>query len=94
MKTKELRKLALYGLTAGLLTVSQSGLSAGEDATDLDIEHMIARPKCNDSGHCGGLTALRNTKNATTNSAAPSDEDLDTEEGDTGGEEEIQGFGA
>ena len=91
MKTKELRRLALYGLTAGLMTVSQSGLNAAEDATDLDVEHMIARPKCNDSGSCGGLTAMRNTK---AHGAASSDDDLDSEDEDTDGEEEGQGFGA
>lgn len=75
MKKNELKRLALLGMAAGALMANQP-VQASENG--IDIEHMIAKPKCKAHGGCGGLTASRDLNNA----AIQNDEELDGEDED------------
>lgn len=79
MKNKELQRLALLGIAAGVLATGQGGLEATCDGSVIDIEHCIAKPKCKAEGGCGGLTASRDLRN----------QDVDDEESLDGDEDEI-----
>lgn len=79
MKRKELQRLALLGVAAGVLAAGQPGLEATFDESIVDVEQCIAKPKCKDHGGCGGLTASRDLRN----------EDVDDEESLDGDEDEI-----
>ena len=66
-----MRKLALLGITAGVLMANQPVIEASEEKSATGLEHMIAKPKCKAHGGCGGLTASRDQK---------TDEELDSED--------------
>lgn len=62
MNTKEMRKLALLGIAAGVISMSNTAeLQATLDANIIDMDYVIAKPKCEAHGGCGGLTAYRTT---------------------------------
>ena len=79
MKRKELQRLALLGVAAGVMSMGQPTLEAVFDETIIDVEHCIAKPKCKAHGGCGGLTASRDLRN----------ENVDDEESLDGDEDEI-----
>src|SRR4051812_27805955 len=58
MKKNELKKLALLGLSAGVLLATESGVQA-DDSNPINLEYVLAKPSCKAHGGCGGLTALR-----------------------------------
>jgi hypothetical protein len=59
MKKIEMKKLALLGIAAGVLTGTQATIQAAENENSINLEHVIAKPKCKAHGGCGGLTASR-----------------------------------
>lgn len=76
MKKNEMKRLALLGITAGVLMANQSGLEALENENSIDLEHMIAKPKCKAHGGCGGLTASRDLNS----SLIQDDEELNSQD--------------
>lgn len=58
MKKKELKKLALLGLSAGILLAPEAGIQADE-SNPINLEYVLAKPSCKAHGGCGGLTASR-----------------------------------
>lgn len=54
MKKKEFSRLALLGMTSGLMAFGQTGLDAS-----IDVQNLLAKPACKSKGGCGGLTASR-----------------------------------
>lgn len=77
MNKKELCRLALLGMIAGSVAAGQTGLEAAYDASVIDMEHMIAKPKCKAHGGCGGLTASRNLRNEDVQDEESLDDDED-----------------
>lgn len=60
MKTKDMKKLALMGITAGLISMGSSEIQALDaEAIALDLDRVVSKAKCNEHGGCGGLTASR-----------------------------------
>lgn len=59
MKKIEMKQLALLGIAAGVLTGTQATVEATENENSINLEHVIAKPKCKAHGGCGGLTASR-----------------------------------
>lgn len=60
MKAKQLRALALLGMTAGILGMDV-GLEAYQDEHRIDLNYVLAKPKCKAQGGCGGLIAERDS---------------------------------
>jgi hypothetical protein len=77
MKKKELCRLALLGMIAGSVAAGQPGLEATFDENVIDMEHVIAKPKCKAHGGCGGLTASRSRNNEDVQNEESLDEDED-----------------
>jgi len=62
MKTKKMKKLALMGAAAGLLSINQGSLVADQTMSSLDLDYVIARASCKAHGRCGGDLAERDVK--------------------------------
>lgn len=60
MKKNELRKLALLGLSAGVLLGTQV---QADESNPIDLQYVLAKPSCKAHGGCGGLTASRDINN-------------------------------
>ncbi len=56
MKKSKLTKLALLGMAGGVLAAAQPSLEGVQDNNSIDIQHLIAMPKCAAHG-CASLTA-------------------------------------
>lgn len=72
MKSKEMRKLALMGIAAGIISITPTDIEANQNGNTIDLDYVIAKPKCSAHGGCGGLTATREI-----NPGAYDDADLD-----------------
>lgn len=59
MKSKRMKNLAFLGIAAGLISLESVGAEANVDASKIDLDYVIAKPKCSAHGGCGGLTAYR-----------------------------------
>lgn len=62
MKNRKIKTFALLGLSAGVL-MAQSGVEAEEVHQPINLDYVLAKPKCKAHG-CGGLTAERDLENA------------------------------
>lgn len=62
MKKKEISKLALLGLTAGILLNTTSIEALETESNTINLDYVLAKPKCKAHGGCGGFTAERNVK--------------------------------
>jgi len=76
MKKNNLGKLALLGLTGGLFAVGQPGIEAAQDSNSIDLQYLIAKPKCASHG-CAGLMAERDTPDANEDDLLDDDSDSD-----------------
>lgn len=76
MKNKELKKLALLGLAAGVL-LSTSGIQAEEEEYHIDLDYVLAKPSCKAHGGCGGLTASRDVYNSVKDEEAEEADDAE-----------------
>lgn len=74
MKKNELKKLALLGLSAGVLLGTQSGVQADE-SNPIDLQYVLAKPSCKAHGGCGGLTASRDINNTDKEEAEEAEEE-------------------
>lgn len=63
MKNGKMKTIALLGLSAGVLMANQPGLEAEELNQPINLDYLLAKPKCKAHG-CGGLTADRDLENA------------------------------
>ena len=58
MKKTEMHRLALLGLTAGIIALSQNSLEGFENHQSIDMNLLIAKPSCKNSDSCGSATEL------------------------------------
>jgi hypothetical protein len=82
MNKYELKRLALLGMTAGIFMSNPVEIEAMQDDATIDLNYVLAKPKCKAHGGCGGLTASRDVNDAST---------ADAEEEDDADGEEIEG---
>jgi len=68
MKKNDFRKLALLGIAGGIIAVGQPGIEAMQDGNSIDLQYLIAKPKCASHG-CAGVLGDKDT--------SETDEDLD-----------------
>lgn len=54
MKKLELKRLAILGLTGGVIALSQTSLEGISDYQSIDMQHLIAKPSCKNNESCGG----------------------------------------
>lgn len=83
MKKCQLSKLALLGMTGGLMMVGQPGAEAAQDNNSIDIQYLLAKPKCASHG-CADLTAERDIPEAAQDDEldVASDDDADYDDED------------
>lgn len=62
MKKRNLRKLAVLGLSTGLFLANQ--VNAKQNQEDMQQSLLLAQSKCSGPNGCGGLTAMRDTPSA------------------------------
>lgn len=82
MNKEEMKKLALLGLAAGAIMSTLSAPEAFADENVIDLQYVIAKPKCKAHGGCGGLTASRDM-----NASMEDNDEEDDEEEDDGDED-------
>jgi len=75
MNKEEMKRLALFGLAAGALMTTLSGPEALADENTIDLQYVIAKPKCKAHGGCGGLTASRDLNSSSEDNDEEDDED-------------------
>lgn len=91
MNKYELKRLALLGMTAGIFMTNPSETEAmEEEGVMIDLNYVLAKPKCKAHGGCGGLTASRDVNDSSVADEEEDDDDEDEEEGEGGGEEKKQ----
>lgn len=84
MNKNELKKLALLGMTAGALMNPLLDTQVQADEPVIDLQYVLAKPKCAAHGGCGGLTASRDLTNPVDDEVEDEEEeDEDTEEEDS-----------
>lgn len=80
MNKDEMKKLALLGLAAGALMGTLSSPEVMADENTIDLQYVLAKPKCKAHGGCGGLTASRELNSSAEDNDEDDDEDDDEDE--------------
>lgn len=81
MKKRDLSKLALLGLTAGVMVAGQTGVEAIQEGVSFDVNSLLAKPHCKGKNGCGGFMAERDVA-PTAQESKSEDEDNDEEDED------------